>query len=205
MSYYYTYYLGYQKDGKIYPLGPYDCDGKLGHIFSHSRSFASDLHEEFYPIPVEQVSEELDKEFSYTDYKDEKTFDVKMLPFEKLPSSDFIKRGYCRSAVVQDYLRNYDDDMWSATEDVKYEMVDDAEFAVKALQELKQGPPKPEKDEFGEIIPVYSCSEYMYFCFPDWYSVAYETWMIRQAAEMFEYSKRIEYDMKRIVVLLTEG
>ena len=38
MSYYYNYYIGYKKDNKIYPLGPYDCNGNLKPVISKSSS-----------------------------------------------------------------------------------------------------------------------------------------------------------------------
>ena len=68
MSYYYNYYVGYKKDGKIYPWGPYNANGKLEPMVSRSRSFASDLHEEFYAVSDKEVSEELRKEFEYEDW-----------------------------------------------------------------------------------------------------------------------------------------
>ena len=47
MSYYYNYYLGYVKDGRVFSLGPFDYSGKLKALLSRSRSFASDLHDRF--------------------------------------------------------------------------------------------------------------------------------------------------------------
>ena len=78
MSYYYTYYLGYEREGKIYPLGPYDCFGKLRDVVNRSRSFASDLHERFWPVKEEEISDELRKEFEYTDWEGKKTVEYKI-------------------------------------------------------------------------------------------------------------------------------
>ncbi len=40
MSWYVSYYIGYRtKDGKIYPLGPFDSFGKLKSILNRFRSF----------------------------------------------------------------------------------------------------------------------------------------------------------------------
>ena len=69
MSYYYSYYAGYKYDGKIYPLGPFNCFGKLRAIVEKSRSFASDLHNDFYDVPDDAASDELRERFEYEDWK----------------------------------------------------------------------------------------------------------------------------------------
>lgn len=61
MSYYYTYYLAYEKNGKLYPYGPFDSKGKLCSILSKSRSFTSNLPEFFKSIEHSKISDELYK------------------------------------------------------------------------------------------------------------------------------------------------
>ena len=68
MSYYYSYYIGYRdSSGKIYPYGPYDAFGKLYPVIERSRSYASDLHELFYVIPEDSISNELKNSLGYKD------------------------------------------------------------------------------------------------------------------------------------------
>ena len=69
MSWYYDYYICRKSkdDGKIYPFGPFDYNGKFFPALSKSRSFTSDLHEYFRDICTsnerKQISEELIKKF----------------------------------------------------------------------------------------------------------------------------------------------
>ena len=88
MSYYYQYYIGYEdvSTGLIYPYGPYNCQGKLKPVVEKSRSFASDLHNEFVPISINHISDELRKEFEYEDWHGNKQINVKHIPFENLPN-----------------------------------------------------------------------------------------------------------------------
>lgn len=103
MSYYYNYYLGYKKDGKIFPLGPYNHRGTLMSAISRSRSFASDLHEEFRRISEDEVSDELRKQFEYENYKGEKEINVKKLMLSELPAESYIKSGYFLIEDVEQY------------------------------------------------------------------------------------------------------
>lgn len=208
MSYYYNYYLGVKKDdGKIYPLGPYDRNGKLSAVLWKSRSFASDLHNRFRPIPDECVSDELRKEFSYTDFKDESVFDMTMCNYDELSQENGIRRGYCLTKDVMEYIRSKegDEDSVLDVDELRYEMLSPEEFAVKAKDELEHGVPKPEKDCEGYEIPVYSCKDYTYFAFMDIVSEGYESEIIRNACSMFEFSDDVQYKMDKIVILLSEG
>ena len=63
MSWYVSFFIAIQdKNGKITPLGPYDNEGKLKCVHETSRSFTTDLHESFYPIEDDMVTDELKKE-----------------------------------------------------------------------------------------------------------------------------------------------
>ncbi len=62
MSWYVSYYIGYRtKDGKIYPLVPFDSFGKLKSILTRSRSFASDLWDDFRSVSLKDTTDELRK------------------------------------------------------------------------------------------------------------------------------------------------
>ena len=208
MSYYYNYYLGFEKDGKIFPLGLYDHKGKLHAVFFRSRSFASDLHEDFIPVPDGMISDELRKEFEYEDWNGEiRMSPVKYLELSALGSDDFIKRGYCLKSNIDYYLEPERDD-WSAIEMLKDNMLTDFQFAMKAADELQYGIPKPEVDCEGEEIEVYPCSSYRYFSFPDYFSREYEVAMLKIAASAYEWDSAFwssNNERARIVILEDEG
>ena len=103
MSYYYTYYIGYRTKGKIYPLGPYDCFGTLRPVLNRSRSFASDLYEEFSPVKEPEISEELRKEFESEDWNGNKVVPVKYLNIKDLPTGEYIKKGY---VLISEVIEN---------------------------------------------------------------------------------------------------
>ena len=64
MSWYVDYYVGYKtKEGKIYPLGHFDCFGNLRPVLTKSRSFASNLWERFQRVTLVETTEELKKHF----------------------------------------------------------------------------------------------------------------------------------------------
>ena len=103
MSYYYTYYIGYRSEGKIYPLGPYDCFGNLRPVLNRTRSFASDLYEEFSPVKEPEISEELRKEFESEDWNGKKVVPVKYLNIKDLPTGEYIKKGY---VLISEVIEN---------------------------------------------------------------------------------------------------
>ena len=199
MSWYVHYYLGYKtKEDKIYPLGPYDCFGHLYNIFYRSRSFTSDLHEDFFKINEQQSTDELKKSFSYENYDGEIIFaDVEYLPLNKLPSGSYVKSGYFLIEDIQNYLK--DEDPW----DLFYDCLDPTTYALKMESELKFGKPTPKKDCEGNEITEHSCADYAYFAYPDYFSKEYESALIRNAAEMYEFIDLP--DEAEIVVLKREG
>ena len=201
MSYYYNYFLGYQRndDGLIYPLGPYDMNGNLHNVFDRSRSFASDLHERFYLVPEDKYSDALKTEFEYTDYTGEKCLgSVRYLPINELPDSNYIKRGYFLLEDVLGYER--DGDAWERF----YDYIPSEVYAQRMQNELAFGEPKPQVDDFGEEIVVHSCRDYVYYAYPDYYCEGYEVSLLRNALEAYEYGVK-ELEDSRIVILETEG
>ena len=64
MSTYYDFYLGYKKeDGLIYPLGPFDDKGRFFSIFYRSRSFVSDLYQDFWQVDRSNITKVLSFDF----------------------------------------------------------------------------------------------------------------------------------------------
>lgn len=198
MSYYYNYYIGYRKDGKFYPWGPYNRFGKIVPALSKSRSFASPLHNYFVPIQDKDVSDELRAQFEYTDWQDRKRVDVKYLDVNRLPIDDYIKRGYFLIKEVQNYDSNFD---WfdEFTTPLTPEV-----YAAKVQHELTFGKNQPQKDDEGFEYTEPNASDYMYFAYPDYNSQEYEAAYIHQVADSL-WSYDLEQDGAEFVILETEG
>lgn len=202
MSYYYNYTIGYELEGKIYPLGPYTSFGKLRDVVSRSRSFASDLYELFYPIPDEKVSDELRKQFEYTNWNNETVMqDVKYLYLDNLPQGRPIKSGYFLITDVQMYeegVSPFDGELF-------YEHLTPTTYAARCVSEAKFGPPKPQKDCEGFEIPVHPASDYMFYAYLDTSSEEYEAQLIRDAADILTNDGWDLPKGARCVILETEG
>ena len=202
MSYYYNYYLGYEHDGKLYPWGVYDAGGKLHSVITVPGSFASDLHEDFDPVSEEMVSDELRKEFEYTDWNGKKTVPVKYLKQADLPAGSFIKTGYFLISDVKSYeamkkegeLAYFDGFCDTLSPEV---------YAAMMQKELTFGKNPVQKDEEGNEYKEHDASDYMYYAYPDYTSKEYESWLLRETISMFEFSKIPEG--AKYVILETEG
>ena len=209
MSYYYTYYLAYRtKDDKIYPLGPFDYKGEYRYVLSISRSFASDLHDEFWPIKEEMITDELMDVFEshyyldgYEDRKQQLLEDMKCLKWcslKDLPKCSYIKKGYFLIDDISSYEKDED------TLDLFYDRLTPTEYALKLENEMKFGAPKPQKDCEGYNITPHSVSDYAYYAYPDYQCAEYEAFILRQAAEMLNEYNDIPDDAE-VVVIDSEG
>lgn len=201
MSYYYNYYIGYRKDGKIYPLGPYNCFKELYSVMSISSNWASDLHDQFYEIADEEISEELRKEFESSLKPDNERYCVKLsvLDYKDLPIGSYIKTGYFLIDDVNDYLSNGND-----SEGLFYNKLSPEIYIAKSNNELKFGPPKPKKDCEGFEYTEHAASEYMWFAYPDYNCEEFEAFKLRQVCYMLE-SYHNHITKENIVILLTQG
>lgn len=205
MSWYYNYYLGYKKDGKIYPLGLFDGDGKIHNVFSRSRSFASHLWEKFRPIKDDEITDELKKAFPYEFEADDdnscfRAPRMEVLPESELPNSDFVKSGYFLIDDVVQYRESGND-----SEGLFYDRLSPEVYAARLPIDMKKST-KPkrravsyEEDEGEEHL----ATDYMYFCYPDYDCVEYESHMIKLAANSYEYAEVLKD--AEIVILLTQG
>lgn len=195
MSYYYNYYIGCKKDGKIYPWGPYTADGKLRPIICRSRSFASDLHDYFRYVSEEEMSDELREEFEYEDWNGSKRVEVKYISESELPNDDFIKRGYflINDVKVKAYKGDFYDDF---DDPISPEI-----YAAKLQHELTFGKNQPIKDCEGNDYIEPNASDYMYYAYPDYRTKEYESHILRQTLEALRtYTCDVEF-----IVLETEG
>ena len=200
MSYYYQYYIGYEDvlTGIIYPYGPYTSEGKLKPVIEKSRSFSSDLHNNFIYIPDACISSELRKEFEYENYLGVKQVDVKYLKLEDLPTGEYIKKGYFLIDDVQAWEQGGDDSLF-------YSMITPVIYIEKLKKEMIFGKNQPKKDEEGEEYTEPNASDYMYYAVPDYTSKEYEAFQIREAVNMLYDYDFFADDNKRIIILETEG
>ena len=198
MSYYYNYTIGYKRDGKLYPLGPYDKFGNLLDVVSRSRSFASDLHRQFCKVQDDAVSDELRAAFEHEDYNGNKYIDVRWSPLSALPSGDYIKRGYFLIDDVQMYEREHDS--FGLFGDYLTPVV----YAAMAANETRFGKPAERFDCDGESYNPHAASDYMYFAYEDIYSQEYEAAHLRDVANMMTEYVSLP-DGAELVVLETEG
>lgn len=196
MSYYYNYYIGYKTpDNKIYPIGPFDAKGNIHSALTRSRSFASNLHDEFYYINEKSITNELIDALGYAWEGEEKKFEHgKFLPLSELPNGSFIKDGYFLIEDVMHYNETGEADF--------YDCIPKEVYAAKLQNEITLGPPLPETDEFDQNVTPKSCRDYMYFAYPDTESKEYEACVIRLAAEVFEFAIPKDATM---VIIETEG
>lgn len=199
MSYYYNYTIGIMdKEGKIKPYGPYDANGNLRYVIERSRSFASDLHEDFLCVQENQITDELYKEFSYTDWDESKKINIKYLPVEDLPKGSYLIKGYFLIEDVQKYEENGNN-----IDDLICNMITPTIYAEKLKKEYMFGKNEPEEDDEGYKYTEPNASDYMYYVVEDYYSKEYEASVIRNVADILN-----DYDLPidcKLVVLETEG
>ena len=199
MSWYVWYKLGYEdkETGKIHPLGPFDNKGNFKEIFYRSRSFASDLWEEFRDIPEEKVSDELRAAYEKDIENDEIKFEdrhVRYMYLSDLPKGDYIKSGYYLIDDIKQYEESHD------TFDIFYDHLTPQEYILRTENELKFGPPKPQKDCDGYEYTPHSMADYAFYMYPEYYSKEYEAFLIRQVADIYD-----EFHEMKIVVLEEDG
>lgn len=217
MSWYMSYTLALRdKDGMFYPLGPFTYDGKKCYVVDRSRSFASDLHEDFYPIDYKYLSKEL-KDVIYKSWDESERDDIakaeknceypsgmyplSYLPLDELPDDNFIKTGYFLTEDIARYERDHD------SEGIFYASMTPTEYAFRLSNEMRcgtLGKPQLRMTEDGEEYPEESVSEYSFYAYPDYLSKNYESFLLKNVAKMLTEYNRIP-EGNEIVVLLAQG
>lgn len=185
MSWYVSYYLGYEdKDGKIYPLGNYDMNGTLHEVFQRSRSFASDFWEWFRPIGDDYISDELRQEFSFEDGEFQ---DVHYLPLRDFPSEkSFIEEGYFLINDV-DYYKEHNI-LDPEGYDLFYDKMSSFVYSARMKNEVAFGKPEKKYDSDGNEFEYHTCADYMYFAYPKYKSIEYESEILREFARAYEFT-----------------
>ena len=204
MSYYYNYYLGtYDTVNDTYDiLGPFDKKGNLMCILWRSRSYASDLHDDMTPVPKGNMSEEMKKAFSYTDYAGKKDVrDVKYIPVSSLSAESPYKGGYVLREDVMSYLAGQEEVEF---EEIAQVILSAEQFATLASNSRYKYKAEKFIKETGELEPVeYTSDDFIYYRWISSNSRKSEEWQIKNII-------CILYDCfsekgKEIVLLETEG
>ena len=185
MSWYYTYYIGHKKaDGKIHLLGPYNADGKLRPALERSRSYASELYKDFYIPKEDELSDQVKQKFK--GYIEDRLLSV--LSYKDLGSTDFIKTGYFLIDSVNRYLQTKGDLDKYEVEGLFYDSLTPEAYAGKMVAEVnKTDIPKVKYDWDGEETEFHPYTDYMYFAYPDYDCIEYETFLLKNACQMMEY------------------
>ena len=195
MSYYYNYFIGIKDaENRIKPYAPYNIKGQFYSVLEKSRSFASDLHNLFYEVKPDQITDELRKEFEYEDWNGEKRIDVKWLPLNELPRGDYIKRGY----FLIDDIRRYEEG--ESSFDLFYDWLTPDIYA-RMLQNSQFVNDKNDDEDIHDI------SEYSYYAYVDHESIEYESYIIREFINTFDpWETGLKLPKgSELVVLETEG
>ena len=191
MSYYYNYYVGQKRDGKIYPWGPYTASGKLLPVLSKSRSCASELHQRFHKVSEAQVSDELRERFEEESLLNPKVkiVNVKYLPVDDLPKGSFVKSGYFPIEEVMAYESDDSDDYFDGFSRPIPPHIYAAMFENQRM--------------LGAENQDRNAADYMFYAYPDFNSEEYEADVLREAAEMLK--TYMEPEGTEFVILETEG
>ncbi|MBR1798125.1 MAG: hypothetical protein IJ757_09005 [Clostridiales bacterium] len=190
--------MGYKKDNKIYPLGPFDHKGAIKAVICRSRSYASNLHDRFSFVTEDELTDELKKAFEYEAWDGKVGVqDIKVLMLSKLPTGSYIRKGYFLIEDVERYEKD------QCTEECFYVYKSPEVYAAMLKNEALLGPAAPKIDCEGNPIETYSASDFMYYAYPDYSSENYESSLIRDFADVLETYPTISED--NIVVLETEG
>lgn len=199
MSYWYTYYIGYELNGVVHVAGPhYKESQKAMPALAKSRSFASDLHDDFYNLSENKMGDDVKYQFTYTDWEGKEALEkVKYLPIEQLPSVNFVKMGYYLIQDIQRYQKNK-----VVEREYFYSMISPEVYLAKVENQMKFGPNPEREDVFSNKIREPDASEYMFYAIPDYDSKEYESSILHQVVDMVDYA--IPHDAK-VVILETEG
>lgn len=178
MSWYTNFYLAYQtKEGKIYPYGPFDYKNDYKCIHSTSRSFTTELKNNFDQVTEDQLSKELIDNIYGIDISELDICNKKCMGVCKvsdLPKeNDFIKSGYFLIRDIKQYKEDND------SYNLFYERLDPDMYIIKLENEQKFGIQKEAVNEYGETYTPHQCRDYTYFMYPDYNCMEYELFKIK--------------------------
>ena len=206
MSYYYNYYVGQRNKatGKFTTVEPYDANGEPMCLLWKSSSFASDLHEDFYPIYSKDMEDRL-KSFScfvsssMTDEEyDQGYYKVKYMPYNDFQLFQPFRNGYVLTEDVISYSADAGCDFSEYARDIltteQYAAFAHSYMVSKKTRNVYD----PATDEEIECNP----SDYMLFNWVDYDGRQYEQWSITNIISSLDITPDKGYEL---VILETEG
>lgn len=206
MSYYYNYYVGQRNKatGKFTTVEPYDANCEPMCLLWKSSSFASDLHEDFYPIYSKDMEDRL-KSFScfvsssMTDEEyDQGYYKVKYMPYNDFQLFQPFRNGYVLTEDVISYSADAGCDFSEYARDIltteQYAAFAHSYMASKKTRNVYD----PATDEEIECNP----SDYMLFNWVDYDGRQYEQWSITNIISSLDITPDKGYEL---VILETEG
>lgn len=210
MSYYYCYKLGYKKNNKIYPLFPFRDDGTWTDVITRSRSYDNHLHDDFYNISKDMLSDEMIRQLlkdvslygkSEEDYIDKVVPYIKWLPLDQLPDDEYLKSGYYLISDVERYESESKDTRSVFDMDLFYDQMSTTAYNARLRNVLMVGDDS-EKDEDGDYIkrPI---TDYMFYVYPDYDCKEYDSFLLKTMAGMCD-TYHMDKDTE-IVVIDMEG
>lgn len=161
MSTYYSYYLTKtsKEDNLIHFFGPFDSNGKACPVIEDSRSFASDLYEDFNQIGKEKLSKEIIDRFGLNE---EGFWDMKYLPMKEISNGSLVKKGYVPIKEVQ--IRDQDYFAWCNNDGFSEILTPEAYAGMLIAENSSKFPPATTgKDCEGMDIQINTAKDYMYY------------------------------------------
>lgn len=200
------YYIGYEVNGKLYPLGPYDCNGKLHDVLGNHRDVWSNIYLDFNSIKEEQISDELRKEFKNEINQNNQV--MEWLYVDDLPKGSYIRSAYFLVRDVEQYERYENSGNRAYADEYHCDIVGDDLFSdhlsPTSYAALVQNEITFADDYNLEESSFHSASEYMYYSYPDYTSREYEADIFRTIAYMLGTQNSELPKGYRLVVLLSE-
>ncbi len=192
-----AYYLGYRKEDKIYPLGPFNEKGKLKPILLRSYDTLHSFDCEKVEVTDSEFSEELYKEFECDgDKRKNKRYHVplKKIMLKDLPEGSFISRGFFPVNEVNDYEKS------DGTKRCFYDFKTPSVYAELLKNEIQLGKKTHEYDEYEQVNYHYA-TDYMYYAYPDYSSKYYEAFLIKMFADVLRFNEDI---LEKDIVILEQ-
>lgn len=206
MSYYYNYYVGQRNKatGKFTTVEPYDANGEPMCLLWKSRSYASDLHEDFYPIYSKDMENRL-KSFSCfipssmtdEDY-DKDYYKVKYMPYNEFQLSEPFRNGY----VLTEDVINYSTDAGCDFSEYARDILTPEQYAAFAHSYMASKKTRNVYDSATDEEIECNPSDYMLFNWVDYDGRQYEQWSITNIISSLDITPDKGYEL---VILETEG
>lgn len=183
-------------DGKIYPVGPFDKNGKIVDVFCTSRSFT--------PEEWNNYKKSINEDNKTDEFKRimEGRENFSCVYLDELPTESPLKKGY----FLADEVASYEKD--NIAEFSEY--LTPEEYLYKLQAEIALGAPAKKTDSEGYEYTEHSVRDYRPYAYIDTDSIEYYANKVRSVANMYYtdgiYSLEKEYGKgAKVVIIIDEG